>query len=94
MSWVERAQVGDKVVCIEGGFWYGWNGEDSASGPRNGDICTISEIAEHTELVWFTFFEYSVDHEFDARAFKPVKNTDTEVEALKRICLNTPETVS
>lgn len=102
MSWIERAKVGDCVVCVDsesnpGSIWR--SGEELTEGA----VYTIREIRVGglTESVCFLLnelrrkCEYRTDHLFGYRAtrFRPVHDTTTQVELLKRICLNTPEAV-
>lgn len=94
MSWIQRAKVGDKIVCINGNGWCNDNGKEYV-GPNANDVCEISKIHIYQDGdVGFQLEEFDVRGAYQADHFQPVRDTTLQVEALKRICLNTPETVA
>lgn len=95
MSWIERAKVGDKIVCIDTD-WRDIHGNliaDDLHDPSINEIVTIHAIVPIDDCVMLGLVEYP-GVKYEHAAFKPIKNTDAEVQALKRLCLNTPEAVS
>tara|TARA_R110002074_G_C12558458_1_gene667646 strand:- start:35884 stop:36171 length:288 start_codon:yes stop_codon:yes gene_type:complete len=94
MSWIERAKVGDKVTPRKG-VWRNLSEDCLAFDgvPKAGTVYAISGMQPYEYGIVFSLADFPDDYWFFATAFKPVKNTVTQVEALKRICLNTPETV-
>ena len=101
MSWIERAKVGDKVTLIRPAEQIGGNGDELL--PVYGEVYTVRAVLLWQGIVCLHLSEIKNDVRryrdgeyegfFSADRFKPVKSTDIQVEALKRICLNTPETV-
>lgn len=93
MSWIERAYVGQKVVCVDDDWnEIGESGGDSGT-PSVLEICTIYEVLVLTTgAVALELKEYP-DYGFEAAAFKPAKDTTLQVEAIKRAALNIPEHV-
>lgn len=98
MSWIERAQVGDKVVCIDATP----NLKALLIGIEmplvEGRIYEISEINPLPRIHVSPGIEvrgirsgalYGFNHE----RFRPAHNTSRQVEALKRLCLQSPEAV-
>lgn len=101
MSWIERAKVGDKIICIR-------NVENiflrDESYPIVGGIYTIREI-EHLggkiglrlcEIInrKYNYRQGYMECGFSFNSFRPVKDTTHQVEALKRLCNPTPEVVA
>jgi hypothetical protein len=107
MSWVERAKVGDKVVCVN---------DDPSAGPRIPGVLYNNNSGGLTYGVIYTIRGISIcqlhccpliflseivrDGEsfpeiggFWFERFEPVHNTSRQVEALKRLCLQSPEAV-
>lgn len=95
MSWIERAKVGDKVVCVKRGLWVTAFGPSLHSvDPKFGDVCTIREILPlEGGRIYFVLCGYHPRVRFLAHNFKPVRDTTLQVEAIKRAALNIPEHV-
>ena len=103
MSWIERAKVGDKVVCVDDD-WTHPNWKFVPNRPVKNNIYTIREIFSYAGIVMLRLNEMSnPSHEwfhglyetgFDINRFRPAKDTTHQVEALKRLCNPTPEVVA
>lgn len=95
MSWIERAYVGQKIVCVRPNehVWIGTISGPTTYAPRLNEICEITEIVSNHDGIYLALAGYGSISIFHQRWFKPVKDTTLQVEALKRICLNTPERV-
>lgn len=97
MSWVERAKAGDKVVFVDDSHM---DQKRSEKRPTLGGVYTIREIIVSSGGVAFTLNEivnkpkqYSRgfgEYALWAWRFRPVKNTDAQVEAIKRAALDVP----
>ena len=91
MSWIARAKVGQRIVCVDDD-WHEVSGSSfNSNDPKVGDIVTIKDIGVSREMVWF-FVSGHGRVAYEALAFRPV--THTQVEALKRLCNPTPEVVA
>ena len=100
MSWIERAYVGQKVVCIKVIQAGGVGGETY---PIEGQVYTIRKITSIQDVVGFQLVEivnsprrYANGRKecyFRASHFKPVKSTDAQVASIIRAALNIPEHV-
>ena len=91
MSWVERAKVGDKIVCIKVGNYGRWKlltvGAVYTISRINGPECVLDTSPCYFGLQEFDFAQAG---HFDCVAFKPAKDTTLQVEAIKRAALDVP----
>lgn len=96
MSWVARAKVGDRVVCIDAKMSSGFSWAD-AEIPVVGSVYSITKIVINGRgVVCFHLsgLDYgTVNSEaagYYASRFKPVRDTTLQVEAIKRAALDVP----
>lgn len=100
MSWVERAKVGDRVVCL--GCDWTMNIRHGFSVPAKNSIYTIRDIVMIDGSVCLRFCEiinrcgrhYKTREVgepcFNWHHFRPVRDTTLQVEAIKRAALDVP----
>lgn len=80
MAWWERAQVGDRVVCIDDD----WDYFPANGGPASGQVYVISVIVAHPPgvnvykgcLIFLGFSDFGPER-FSAACFRPVERDRT-----------------
>lgn len=94
MSWIERAQIGDRVVCLRGdGDWRNDRDIGPASYPVADSVYTIARIYPSNGKIYLFLDEISLTQGFNAESFKPAKDTTLQVASIIRAALNIPEHV-
>lgn len=76
--------VGQKVVCVHGGEWWGHVAgqlaPQRANGPSRGDICKIKAIEPYGGYVWLQFAEHPSRVWYDQKCFRPLQDRPAETD--------------
>lgn len=87
-GWPQNAQVGQRVVCVTGGWVEPGTGADAVDAcPSLREVVTIRSIHVWGDYICFELTEYPRPLGFAGIGFRPVKDTSAAVEELKRIAL-------
>ena len=79
--------VGQKVVCVTNEDWFNIIERNHTVGPKSGDVCTITLIAERYSQIVLQFKEWPSNNGYTYKAFRALEDRRSErgMEVLRKI---------